>query len=198
MLEVKNKIVECLIKNAFDSGFAKASASFSMMTKGTVSFTNLHADFQLLKNPPVLNQGIAKAIEPSWLITTEVFGEVSGKSYLLLSEKEFETLMNLVHGLKKSSINLEIEFIKELDNILSASVVTQLSNEFKLKMYGDIPNLVGMTLSTIEEIIYDDFCELTNEIYINSIQFTLKDYPVFQPLFIWVLDRNTLQLPDSK
>ncbi len=193
MLEVKNNIGRDLIKNAFDAGYTNAAASFSKIMKDKVGFANLHAGFHSIDKASFMNQPLIKSNEPSWLITTEVFGEVIGKSYLMFSEKEFEVMIDHVLGVKHPVNNLMEEFIKELDNILSASVITQLANTFNLKMYGDIPNLVGITRGTIENIIYDDYYEQSNEKYINAIHFSLGSHPAFQPLFAWVIEGSTIQ-----
>lgn len=181
------------LKRAFESGYSNAVASLSKLTNDKIYFNNFQYGFQKLESKLFPNPSTVNRSGGSLLITTEIFGDVTGKSYLFLSEKEFELLTAGIPESRDPNVNLKEEFSKEVDNILSASVITRLSNELNLKMYGDIPILVGSVSGEIEDIILDDFREQADEIYINSTLLSFENHPAIAPLFIWVVDSSILR-----
>ncbi|NOS93481.1 MAG: hypothetical protein HOP30_16290 [Cyclobacteriaceae bacterium] len=196
MLEALNQNTAEKLNRSFDAGYANAASSLARMTAQQIGFNQIHARFHRVgeaqvEDPIFLNQG-------RLLLTTEIFGDITGKSYLFLSDKEVELLTAGIPVSKDSSINLKEEFLKEVDNILSASVITKLSNELKAKMYGDIPLLQGKTLAKIEDTIEDDFSEQTETIYINVISFSVTGHPEIKPVFVWVLDSSVFESIKTK
>lgn len=191
MLEALNQNMEEKLYKSFDAGYANAASALARMTKQQIGFNETHTGFHhvaeaQVDDPILLNQG-------RLLLTTEIFGDITGKSYLFLSDKEVELLTAGIPVGKDPSINLREEFLKEVDNILSASVITKISNELKVKMYGDIPLLQGKTSAKIEDLIQDDFSEQTETIYINAISFSIVGHPEMKPAFIWVLDCSVFE-----
>lgn len=191
MLEALNHNTADKLDKLFDSGYANAASALARMTGQQIGFHQIQAGFHPLEELQM--NGALCLIKGSLLLTTEIFGDITGKSYLFLSDKEVDLLTAGIPVGKEASINLKEEFLKEVDNILSASVITRLSNELKMEMYGDIPLLQGKTLAKIEDTIKDDFSEQTENIYINAISFSIVGYPEIKPIFIWVLDSNVLE-----
>jgi chemotaxis protein CheY-P-specific phosphatase CheC len=175
------------LESVFQLGFANAAQSFALMTNKKALFNNFHhghLDF----SAPVLDETYQQYNQkPRILITTEVFGDVIGKSYLFLSEKDYELL---THSIPNGVSNLKEEFTKELDNILSAAVITKLSNQLKKKMYGDVPVMIGRVTSRLEDTICDDFVEQADGVYINSVFFSFENQPEVCPLFVWVFEKS--------
>ena len=198
MVDAAEESILETLKNAFESGHTNATLSLSKMTRTEIYYTNFRMGFHTLDPDYLGKDGTFNREGASLLFTTEVFGDVTGKSYLLISDEEFALLTHGIPDSKDPGINLKEEFAKELDNILSASVITRLSNELKRKMYGDIPILVGKVHGRIEDIIYDDFSEQAKDVYINSGHFSFSERPTLRPLFIWVVDRNSLNCLQSK
>ncbi len=190
MLNGINQQVEDKLRVAFEAGYFNAASSLSKVLNLQIGFTNTFCGYYKLHAP--------SAIEPFYLnkgnllITTDIFGDLKGKSYLFLSHKEVELLTTTISVGKDPQVNLKEEFLKEVDNILSASVITKLSNELKFKMYGDIPLLQGMTNAKMEDFFQDDFCEETGAIYISSMSFSFASHPEIKPTFIWALDSTLL------
>lgn len=196
MLEVLNQNPAENLDKSFDAGYANAASALARMIGHQIGFTQIHAGFHSVSEAQLndtifLNQGCL-------LLTTEIFGDITGKSYLFLSDKEVELLTAGIPVGKNPSINLKEEFLKEVDNILSASVITKLSNELKVKMYGDIPLLQGKTLAKIEDTIEDDFSEQTENIYVNMISFSVTGHPEIKPVFVWVLDSSVFESIKTK
>lgn len=191
MLNGKKKESASQLKNAFDSGYQNAATSFSTLAKAKIVFQNLNDGFHTIDDA-FNEQNFFTRTGSYLLLTTEIFGDVTGKSYLLFSTEDFNILTREVPESKDPNLNLKEEFAKELDNILSASVITKLSNTLHCKMYGDIPILVGTVSARVEDLIYDDFSEQGPEIYINAGCFSMENNPSVRPLFIWVVDSHTL------
>jgi chemotaxis protein CheY-P-specific phosphatase CheC len=191
MLEALNHNTAEKLGKLFDSGYANAASAFARMTGQQIEFHQIKSGFHPLGELQM--NGALCLVKGSLLLTTEIFGDITGKSYLFLSDKEVDLLTAGIPVGKEASINLKEEFLKEVDNILSASVITRLSNELKIEMYGDVPLLQGKTFAKIEDTIEDDFSEQKGNIYINAISFLITGYPEIKPIFIWVLDSNVLE-----
>jgi chemotaxis protein CheY-P-specific phosphatase CheC len=198
MLDGQERITKQALKKAFESGYSNAVASLSKIINKKIYFNNFYEKYQKTDSIHIItDQTLHYRSRENLLITTEIFGDVTGKSYLLLSEEELELLTVGIPQHKEPHLNLKEEFLKEVDNILSASVITRLSNELKIKMYGDIPIVVGNVSGKIEDILYDDFQE-QNEVYTNAIFFSFEHYPLISPLFIWVMVGSILSVGESK
>jgi chemotaxis protein CheY-P-specific phosphatase CheC len=184
-----------ILKSAFESGYSNAARSFSQMMKDKIYFNNFHISSYKLDAIDLQDQVyIKRQNEPKILLTTEIFGEITGRSYFLLTEREFDLLTSNIPQSMDPTLNFKQEFIKEVDNILTASVITELANELNQKMYGDVPVLIERANGRIEDIIFDDFSEQDDEIYINSSFFSSSNCPSISPLFIWAMNSNTLQI----
>lgn len=173
---------------AFDKGFSNASASLKELVKDEVRYEVVQRGHYNLEDEEIGSEEYRrhdKAIKH--LITTEIVGEMTGKSYLFLSDEEFNQITaSIPHG--SSDVDFKEEFLKELDNIISAAVITELSNNLQKRMYGNVPVFVGKVNSKIEDAISDDFNDGNGALYINSISFSFKNNPTITPLFIWVMN----------
>lgn len=188
MLKALNQLTAEKLDQSFDAGYANAASALARMTAQQIGFNQIHSGFHRVGEAP---EDTTMLLKPgSLLITTEIFGDITGKSYLYLSDQEVDLLTAGIPVGKDPNINLKEEFLKEVDNILSASVITKLSNELKAKMYGDIPLLQGKTLAKVEDTIEDDFSKQTETIYLNVISFSICCYPEMKPTFVWVLDSS--------
>ncbi len=176
------------IAHAFRSGYSNASLALSQVIAAKTDFNNFHSGTYVLSSDHLDHAEYKNQSDSYILLTTELFGEITGKSYFLITDGEFEVLTKSIPTSKDKNVKLDEEFIKELDNILSAAVITKLSNELNRKVYGNIPLLIGKVKGRIDDIIQDDFSEEAHEVYINSVFFDLQDHPEIKPLFIWVLD----------
>jgi chemotaxis protein CheY-P-specific phosphatase CheC len=168
-----------------------ASLSLSQMIKRKGAITNFDMGSVKLGANFLEAEEYKKFNGSYLLLTTEIFGEVIGKNYLFLSRRDVEIFTS---GMPfTNDTELTEEFIKELDNILSAAVITKLSNALNKRMYGNVPQLIGTVNCHIDELINDDFSDDMDEAYINSIYFTFEDGTDARPLFVWVLDKSSIE-----
>ena len=192
MVSEKIVKVEEFLKGAFKEGYANAAQALSILIKDNINFEDCHIGSIILDSGD-LSWNPYPGKGTNVLLTTEIFGDLTGKSYLFISEEEYEVLTGSIPCSKDPGVNLKEEFIKELDNILTASVTTKLANALCQKMYGDVPVLVGKIRSKVENIIYDDFIEQTEKVYINAICFHLENHPTIHPFFVWAIDCDVLE-----
>jgi CheY-specific phosphatase CheX len=198
MINGKLHSEETHLRNAFESGYSNAALSFSKLIADKISSTSFQNGIHKLAENSGAELTSFNRPGANLLLTTEVFGDVTGKSYLLLSEQDVDTLTKNIYGNGNRLDSLKDEYLKELDNILSASVITKLSDELGLKMYGDIPMLVGRTGGNINTIIIDDFAEHSDEVYVNAAFFTFENHPAINPFFAWVIDGNIHHILQEK
>jgi chemotaxis protein CheY-P-specific phosphatase CheC len=171
-----------------------ASLSLAQLTNCKAGFNVFHHGSVRLGPDFLEAEDYARFSGSHLLLTTQIFGDVLGKSYLFIPESAFEVLTSRIPATSGSSINFKEEFIKELNNILSAAVLTKLSNFLSKKMFGDVPELIGKVNCHLNDIIHDDFSEELDEVYMSSIYFSLEEHDGIHPLFIWVLDKSTLSV----
>lgn len=174
------------IKEAFEAGFSNASKSLGQLTRSKTFYNNFHNGYCALS--ATLDNIVYQRHNDreKFLFTTDIVGDVKGKSYLFLTDEEYEVLTENISN-SNPMIDFKQEFLKELNNILSAAVITGLSNELKKKMHGDVPVLVGKVNSKLEDTLYDDFNRQTAQVYLNSIFFSFENHPDIHPLFVWAI-----------
>lgn len=192
-MNTRKPAIDSGLRSAFNTGYANATASLRALTKDKVYFNNFYFGFYKADAVLLANQSLFSRNDTSLLITTDVFGDLSGKSYLLISEKEFDTLTREIRQSEDPEIDLKLEYAKELDNILSASVITALSNELHLRIYGDIPVVVGKVSGNMDDIIQEDFSGYPDEVYVTAVYFSFEDKPALTPFFIWVVNSKDLE-----
>lgn len=135
-------------------GLDDAAKSLEFFTK---TETNLELDEDFKFNGlSALDLAVADT-DQVYVLTTTLEGEMNGVAYLLVTKNEVEALMKAYYPGKefdeakyeKKSNNL----LLEMDNIITASVVTQLANHFKYKTYGGVPQLQIISKAALEELI---------------------------------------------
>jgi chemotaxis protein CheY-P-specific phosphatase CheC len=81
---------------------------------------------------------------PSVLLSTEIKGSISAKSYLIFSLPDASRTLGMFGaatpaGACASLSEVQQAILLELDNIVTAAVVTQLANLLEVFSYGDVP-----------------------------------------------------------
>ncbi len=133
-----------------------------------------------------------------YIVSTDIIGAVSCKTYFILSQEEAEKLSQAVRessGLDGFPMD---EILKESDNILVAGVVTALANNMTSNVFGGVPIL--------REVNGADLCDMINE-DLTSLDFDLADFEYYyhvqtkilfpglaiKPLFFWVLPDELIE-----
>ena len=191
--DTEKYVAEKLINTSFE----RAAHSFSSLLKQDIVIEM--TDISISREMPEINMGVKQAGELT-LVITEIMGELDGKSYLVFNEEECEALYHAIfpkNDNPKDRSSLEEAFLKEVDNILSASVITEFSNFFNIQIYGDVPHLIRINHAGVGQIINQDFNNAnTNSAYffIANTKFLFKDNLQLRPHFFWKFNEKFMDL----
>jgi gamma-glutamylcyclotransferase (GGCT)/AIG2-like uncharacterized protein YtfP/chemotaxis protein CheY-P-specific phosphatase CheC len=163
---------------------AHAAIAFEKLLKQRI---RLHcASLYGSNNTHLLNQLPLPDGDNLLLYTTNVMGEISGISHLIFSVEDTSEIVKKCMPSAVGSREMTEALLAEIDNILSASVVTQLANMLGKHMLGLVPK---MRLTNREGIIHlmqsdmnaNGFCLLL------STTFVMDDLRL-QPVFVWFFE----------
>ena len=177
-------------RKIISAGLVKSAESLSFFMNETISLKDFDAE-KNLDNPPL---ELGKKDESNiHLLTTKVIGEMKGICCLIFSEQEANHLRSAAlppEILNSPEMMAEMSdgIMLEVDNIISASVITQFSNLLKVKIHGGVPNLKKVTSSEMEEYISS---EVDNELYLISFKTSFESSKArFNPEFVWLFDNS--------
>ncbi len=127
-----------------------------------------------------------------YLLTTQLEGELNGVAYLLFSEEEVNALMDIRysnHSFDEVKYQRKRDgLILEIDNIITASVMSQFANYFNYNTYGGTPKL--------DIVSYDELLKVVEEGRSNSefaLEFKAKlvsEGVNINANFVWFVDQN--------
>jgi chemotaxis protein CheY-P-specific phosphatase CheC len=123
-------------------GLTNAAEALSFFTK---TETNLEMDEGFSVKREFNADELTHKDGTVFLLTTKLVGDMSGVSFLIFSEGEVAEFMNAIYKGKtikperydKKAKNLTLE----MDNIITAAVMSKFANAFGYKTYGDVPQL---------------------------------------------------------
>lgn len=171
-----------------NKGYEKAAASFATMTRQEISIKPIRVEL-IAKNEKMLAH--LKQDKQLILITTSIIGEYSGKSYLIFNEVEAEEVYKACMNYNPDSASRSMEteaLLKELDNILSAAVITEFSNAMDAMIFGDVPVLSHLSQTDLKALINKDIAQLDSDYFILAdTQFVFANHTNLRPQFLWKL-----------
>ena len=187
MMEL-NKVELDITKEIINIALSKAADSLSFFIKEKVLIQLLDLKMDSHNYAPLSKKN---GTQKSYLLTTHIKGDISGKAYLVFNEAEVEKLVeaNLPDSIKSNPVekaNMTDAILLEVDNIITASVITQFANILQCKLYGDVPQLDIMEQKELNPFLNKNNPELLNVMYISS-RFITKDLDT-SPEFIWLMD----------
>lgn len=182
---------ENYIIHVMNSGFDRAAASFSQLVRRKVQIVNAHSVLigNLDKVSYVTEQKGQLAI-----LTTHVIGDIAGKSYLIFNQDEADEIFRVLQTSVVSN-DLKDAFLKEIDNIISASVISELANALDIEIYGDVPHLTKVSAAELEEFMRQELNphETESMIFCNT-SFQFENHEKVNPHFIWKLNSRIFDL----
>jgi hypothetical protein len=175
-----------LIQQAFRKGYEHAQKSFSLLTGQKILPGTMHIGFNygvnILSEPKIMNN--------LTILQTEIFGESEGECYLILTPKEREYLCE--NNQQKAIYNGvgDLAFLLELDNIISAAVVTEISNVFDISVYGDVPRHMNIT----NWRVFVGFLQqkLNSKFFIVQMKFFFENTSDINPSIVFRLNKDLL------
>jgi chemotaxis protein CheY-P-specific phosphatase CheC len=178
-----------IAKEIINIGLSKAadSLAFFMKEKVFVKRTDLQVkNVAAIQKISQKNKG-----EELYVLTTELKGELGGICYLILSESEVGALLktSFPSAILKDPAKLKLmseSLLLEMDNIIVASVITQFSNIFNYKMYGDVPSLSKISPKGLAQMVQSASKTEKSVLHFKSV--FISEGMQVNPEFIWLLN----------
>ena len=126
------------------------------------------------------------------VLATDIIGAVSSKCYLVLPQSQAQLLADVCAKSMGITGMDKMDILKEIDNIIVASVITCVANRTKLKIYGGTPQALEVSNENLFDVIDKEIHALDFDVsdfdyYICAkTQFLLPQYPSIKPMFLWV------------
>lgn len=132
-----------------------------------------------------------------YTLNTEIKGALHGKTYLLFQHEEIKKVFQIFAQPPVSLVeqagqltDIQKDILLELDNIISAAVVTQVANFTELFIYGDIPRFSYSSQQELIDRFRKDFEAFG---HVLNIQTQLQTYSTnLNPMFICFMDDEFL------
>lgn len=174
-------------KNIVTSGLAEATKSLGFLVKSETRL-ELGDEFSISETFPT--EFLSKKGGIIFLLHTKLLGDLKGVSYLLFSEDEVHSIMKATYPNKqfdeeKYKRKLE-SLILEIDNIITAGVMSQFANSFNYRTYGGVPALEIVNYDNAIEIIKKESEE--NEFLIKFNAQLIAERSNIQADFVWFVD----------
>ena len=179
-----------LIEEIINLGYQHAATSFSSLTGQNIRTAN--TAYEICTDHDYLMDNFDH-LKNLTIVQTDIMGQLKGSSYLIFNEEEKRVVTHMSLDTFGSSVFLdECAILKEIDNIISAAVITELSNALNVSIYGDVPQL--LELDNIEE-----FHSLMNEgnsdyHVLVSANFIFDGHSCISPVFIWKIDKKIMSM----
>lgn len=192
-MEQLNNIETDVAKEIINIGLGKAADSLSFFAQQKVIIRNSEL---ILKNISDANNLSKKEGNNIHVLTTTIIGELTGVCYLIFNEQEVDKLLKISLPAsmledEKQKMMMSEEILKEADNIISASVITQFSNLLNLNMHGSVPKLDVMPQDKIQPFMLSGASE--SEYFLQiSARFHTEEVD-FSPEFIWFLNNKFVE-----
>ena len=178
-----------ILKELFNISLSKAADSLSFFIRNKIFIKDLQLDSDNPSNIELISEQFNDA---NVVLKTSIKGEFTAETYLLFSDQDITNFFKVAHPINpdaKLEDELSREFLLEVDNILTASVVTELSNILDIGIYGDVPQLVTDTQAIKQQLSSDPESVRCLQVIARYV----SDGLVIEPRFIWFIDRVFLE-----
>jgi chemotaxis protein CheY-P-specific phosphatase CheC len=188
MGHILNSRQQDFIYELISVGYGHAAKAFSAFSGHHITISNVKLEFS---DDPKALSALVPGNSTFVTLTTDVIGDLKGKSYLIFSDKEVGRVVEACSPdkWKQSGADLTAHVLMELDNILSASVITELSNRLNLRIYGDVPHFHRQSGDDFFKMMLRDFSSNQREsgdiLLITNAFFKFENDREMRPQFIW-------------
>lgn len=179
----ERKIATDLIRDGLDS----ASSTLANILKSPISIKKIDFGIETLKEVDRFNtQGESKF----HLLRTELIGELKGVCHLVFTEQEVAKINQaclpkaVIESTSPEYNLLKMGFITELDNMVSAAVITQFSNFLGMDIYGHVPSLHVMPAPEVTEYLETESSKFNSIVHFKAI-FQGEELEI-SPDFTWM------------
>ena len=192
-MEQLNHIETDVAKEIINIGLSKAADSLSFFSQQKVIIRSSELVFKSIADAKKLSNKEGDKIH---VLTTDIVGELAGVCYLVFSEQEVDKLLKIslpASILEDEAQKLEMSdaILKEADNIISASVITQFSNLLNFNIHGGIPYMDIMPEEKVLSFMIERasgseyFLQISAKFYAEEVDFS--------PEFVWFLDNKFIE-----
>lgn len=182
-----------IAKEIVSSGLLKAAESLSFFMKEKISLDDMDYNVNNPATPPNFTSKTGANIH---MLLTEIIGDLKGICCLIFNEEEADKLrLTALPAEITSNPEMMQEMsdgiLLEVDNIISASVITMFSNTLKHKMYGGVPSIKKLDKDSVNQFIQN---KLKENMYIISFNTHFISQNIdFSPQFLWLFDNSFME-----
>lgn len=179
-----------LVGEIINLGYQHAATSFSSLTGQNISAAN--TCHEICTNHDCLVDSFDDT-ENLTMVQTDIIGQLNGSSYLIFNDEEKKVIAHMgLDTLGGSASVDESAILKEIDNIVSAAVITELSNALNANIYGDVPKLVKLEgMKELYNLINKGDCDYY---LLASANFVFDGHGSISPIFIWKIDKKIMSM----
>lgn len=191
-------IIKDIVHNYTDS---KALNKVNLVLNAALSHSASVFSKFLSRNVKFSISGINDSINPLTKVAcsslkvavSDLKGDLKGRSYLVLNQQDCKNLFETCLPLDfQNNEEMQDAILMELDNILTAAVVTNLSDVLKINSYAYVPALSVMASSKLTEHIENDH---RNHCFLVTIKTSFEvDNVALNPLFIWAFELKLIDI----
>jgi hypothetical protein len=185
-MNVNNQLPGQYITTLIQKGLSRSCTSLSFFLKDEVELETLR-----------YSDGKKDSIDPDYLslnkeiiLYSDIIGQLKGKCFFKLDRNEANLLFSKNFPLAEGATpdkEMFDGFLLEIDNIITASVITEFSNSLNVKAFGGVPNIVYLNDSNKNELLK---MESPEAYCINfTCQYKMKDI-AFSPVFLWLMSEE--------
>lgn len=192
IIELEKKEQEVATK-LIKEGLESASGTLTSLLKTPFAIKKIDFGVESIHNSERLN---ASSQQNLHVLRTALIGELQGVCHLIFTQEEIEKINEvcLPPGMKNCSEEqikvLRDGFLTELDNIVSAAVITQFSNYLDVDLFGHVPSVHVMPGAEIQSYLEKEAAEFGNVVYFKA-NFEGKDLNI-APDFTWMFQDQFL------
>lgn len=189
------KKCEQFIVHMLSQGFENAANSFGKILNRNIKVSTSQS--VVIRNDSAFSY-ISEEQDDVYVLVTNLMGDFSGRSYLIFSREEADEIAKSVLQESSGNEKLREAMLLEVDNILSASVISEMSNSLGASVYGDVPRLKRMRADELQVFISGtkESQETYSIIYfVTTFRF---DNERIHPQFIWKLSSHVFELIPSE
>lgn len=127
----------------------------------------------------------------SVLLKTEIVGPIGGINYAVFSKEEVKLLCGQVldGDMEREQYQVfMIGFLKELENILAAAVISELANQLDEPIFGDVPKIEAIKGNGVTSVINREVAALVPDTVV-SCEFRIPTVKI-APRIIWFFNES--------
>ena len=143
-----------IVKKIIHLGLIRAAASLSQLIKDEVELPDIN--FREEASEKHLLSCYSEE-DHYYLLSTKIAGELPAESFLIFDNINAIKLWDIVLPENMAGNHeMQIATLKEVDNILTASVVTEFSDLFSLNTYGEVPESYEFNYLELDKFLLEN------------------------------------------